>query len=139
MLSWCHGAPGIALARLCLIGTPLFDATAERDLRRALETTAASRLPEDSLCCGRFGQAAILRLAAGALGDGGWLGVAKEIEARALGSRQARGAFSFRDLLGLFTGAAGVRARLLDGASGERTRALPAALSAGLIDRPPKG
>lgn len=63
-LGWCNGAPGIALARLCLMGTELWNRQAEEELATAIATTAHSSWRQDHLCCGRFGLAAILRMAA---------------------------------------------------------------------------
>lgn len=65
MWSWCHGAPGIALARLSALGALGGDAEAEsdlaHDLRQALRATLGSRVPKvDTLCCGTFGRIDIL-------------------------------------------------------------------------------
>ena len=61
--SWCHGAPGIALGRACLWGTPLWDETVQDELHLALKTTAQSRLTHaDHLCCGSLGLVAIMRM-----------------------------------------------------------------------------
>jgi lantibiotic modifying enzyme len=128
MLSWCHGAPGIALARLCLVGTPLWDSGAEEELHHALESTANPTLPEDSLCCGRFGRAAILRLAARQAGERRWLEAAIQIEAQCLERRRTTGSYSFKDVPGLFQGTAGVGLALLD----ENGFLIPVILSAGL-------
>src|SRR5207237_5543332 len=65
MRSWCHGAPGIALARLG--GLPWLDTPSiRRDLDRALATTLATDPADDvdHLCCGTAGRSEIL-LAAG--------------------------------------------------------------------------
>ncbi len=131
MLSWCHGAPGVALGRLCLAGTPLWDADTEADLDRALEATADRALPEDSLCCGRFGRAAILRMAAPQAGEERWREEAAQLEAQGVERRRATGAYSFKDVPGLFQGAAGVGLALLD----EGDSLVPAVLSAGLHER----
>lgn len=64
MVSWCHGAPGIALSRLCMHKSSLWDSALEEDLNIALEITAQSFLSSDHLCCGNMGLAAILRLCA---------------------------------------------------------------------------
>jgi type 2 lantibiotic biosynthesis protein LanM len=128
MLSWCHGAPGIALARLCLAGTALWDSSVEEELHRALESTANQTLPEDSLCCGRFGRAAILRMAARQAGERRWLEAAIQLEAQCLERRRATGSYSFQDVPGLFQGTAGVGLALLD----ENGWLMPAVLSAGL-------
>lgn len=62
MRTWCHGAPGIALARACLWGTALWDDCIENELNIALYTTAMSRPAYDHLCCGNLGILAILRI-----------------------------------------------------------------------------
>lgn len=72
MCSWCHGAPGIALARSEAVA--LVRASDEpaimRDLQRALRRTAAARYVHiDSLCCGALGRADCLLEAAVALGN----------------------------------------------------------------------
>jgi type 2 lantibiotic biosynthesis protein LanM len=134
MLSWCHGAPGIALSRLCMSQTPLWDADVEQDLHHALHSTADQTLAGDSLCCGRFGRAAILRMAAKQQDERRWLDVAVQLEGQGLTRKHTDGAYSFRDVPGLFQGAAGVGLALLDGIRGETSSLLPSILSAGLYN-----
>jgi len=73
MTSWCHGAPGIALARLG--GLSVLDNEAvQDDITNGLKTTvkAAHELAEeqrDHLCCGHFGRADILFTAGRMLGN----------------------------------------------------------------------
>lgn len=129
MLSWCHGAPGIALARLCLMGTPLWDADTARDLLDALKSTANGVLPEDSLCCGGLGRAAILRTAAWLTGEHRWLEAAARVEATCLERKRTAGTYSFKDVHGLFQGSAGAGLALLD----TKGRFLPGILSGGLL------
>jgi type 2 lantibiotic biosynthesis protein LanM len=66
--SWCHGAPGIGLARLGglhVLDTP----EVRRELDVALKTTLAHGLPSaDNLCCGNFGRIEFLLAAAQRLG-----------------------------------------------------------------------
>jgi lantibiotic modifying enzyme len=58
--SWCHGAPGIALARLALLGEVPTSALAA-DLETALQTTRqACSQTADHVCCGNFGRFDIL-------------------------------------------------------------------------------
>ena len=135
MLSWCHGAPGIGLARLCLAGTPLWDSAIEDDLGHALRSTAEATFPEDSLCCGRFGRAAILRTAARAGRGNCWLDAAARLESDGMADRAATGRYSFTDVPGLFQGLSGIGLALLDD-SGEL---LPDILSAGLYRPGPSG
>jgi type 2 lantibiotic biosynthesis protein LanM len=61
---WCHGAPGIGLARLG--GLPVEDDVHVRgEIELALATTAASALRDrDHLCCGNLGRAELLLEAA---------------------------------------------------------------------------
>lgn len=134
MVSWCHGAPGIALARLCLKSTPLWQREAQRDLRYALAATTNATLPEDSLCCGRFGRAAILRAAQERGCEKRWLESARHLEAQALAQLRTDNGYRFGDVLGLFQGAAGIGLALLDGPSNTVPDLVPAVLSAGLID-----
>ena len=62
MVSWCHGAPGIALGRACLWGTVLWDEQCAEELSIALETTASIKQPGmDHLCCGSLGLMLLLR------------------------------------------------------------------------------
>ena len=69
MTSWCHGAPGIALGRACLFGTPLWDAFCLEEMVTALKTLIAFPLPmTDHICCGATGNASVLRIVA----DGPW-------------------------------------------------------------------
>ena len=69
MTSWCHGAPGIALGRACLFGTPLWDAFCLEEMATALTTLTAFPLPTtDNICCGAMGNAAVLRIVA----EGPW-------------------------------------------------------------------
>jgi type 2 lantibiotic biosynthesis protein LanM len=131
MLSWCHGAPGIALGRLCMQGTPLWDAGVEDDLACALAATTALSPIDDSLCCGRFGRASILRLAADRHDAARWLADAEHLESHAFAGLRSESGFTFGDVYGLFQGVSGVGLALLDGLPGEET-GLRTVLSAGL-------
>lgn len=67
--SWCHGRPGIGLARLGMASVVADDAV-ERDVDRALAGLDATReLPLDHLCCGNFGRVEFLIEAARRRGD----------------------------------------------------------------------
>ena len=57
--SWCHGAPGIALARLQLLKTTV-RAKTRREIDRALEIACATVAATDHLCCGEFGLVDVL-------------------------------------------------------------------------------
>jgi lantibiotic modifying enzyme len=134
MLSWCHGAPGIALARLCLKSTPLWDSNTADDFELALTATTEAVRDEDSLCCGGFGRAAILRAAHERIGEDRWLKAAGHLETQAMAQIATDGSYSFGDVLGLFQGAAGIGLALLDGLPQVTSTFVPKVLSAGLID-----
>ncbi len=133
MLSWCHGAPGVALARLCIKSTPLWDDESAEDLELALAATADATPLGSSLCCGGMGRAAILRAAHARGVDGPWLESATRLEAQTL-AQTGSGDGGFGEALGLFQGAAGIGLELLDGLAEARSAVAPHALSAGLID-----
>jgi len=133
MLSWCHGAPGIALARLCMQATPLWDAGVEDDLMTALTATTAPAPTEDSLCCGRLGRAGILRIADKRCETTRWRSAAERLDATSIARMRTESGFNSGDVCGLFQGAAGVGLALLDGLPHTQT-VLPKMLSAGLID-----
>lgn len=86
MASWCHGAPGIALARHALLRAPvpeLQDLSLDRELAVARETTAARLLQDlDDLCCGDAGRMSILT----ALGDARAAGAEAEARIMAWGT-----------------------------------------------------
>jgi type 2 lantibiotic biosynthesis protein LanM len=133
MLSWCHGAPGIALARLCMRATPLWDAAVEHDLATASTATTAPVPIDNSLCCGRMGRAAVLRMADRRGGTSRWRSATVDLEAAAIASMRTERGFDFGDVHGLFQGAAGLGLALLDGIPHAQT-VLPKLLSAGLIE-----
>ena len=69
MVSWCHGAPGIALGRACLWGTSLWDEECTEEIAVGLQTTATSQaLQADHLCCGSMGLMVLLEM----LSSGPW-------------------------------------------------------------------
>ena len=73
MTSWCHGAPGIALARLGSL-SDLDNEDIRNDIHNGLKTTldavhAATDGQQDHLCCGHFGRAEILFTAGQLLGN----------------------------------------------------------------------
>ena len=112
---WCHGAPGIGLARIATAQRSKLDA-------KPLLTDAANALagaergwpqPLDTLCCGTLGAIEFLREAAGALGRAELRGLATRrlaavLEAAASAGDYQRGAGNRRFNLGLFRGLAGV-------------------------------
>jgi lantibiotic modifying enzyme len=59
---WCHGAPGIGMARIGGLGV-VDDAGIRHDIAAALRTTSACEFsPLDHACCGNFGRAEALFL-----------------------------------------------------------------------------
>ncbi|MCA1612638.1 MAG: type 2 lantipeptide synthetase LanM [Acidobacteria bacterium] len=118
--AWCHGAPGIGLARLgglALLDTPDIRA----DIEAALETTLQLGLRKhDHLCCGTLGTAEVL-LEGGLILDRPQLVSAARRRASFVLERvRASGAFLLPDALpeayqspGFFVGLAGVGYELL--------------------------
>jgi type 2 lantibiotic biosynthesis protein LanM len=74
---WCHGAPGIGLARLGSLAV-LNDERLRQDAEAALDSvTSCDAYPIDSVCCGEFGMTEVL-LAATRLGSDRWRQAARE-------------------------------------------------------------
>ena len=118
--SWCHGAPGIALARLARL-TVLDDATVREDIEHGLAATGQAGVQGvDHLCCGNMGRIDVLLEASRRLGRPGLREDAERQAARVVRAAEAAGAFRlFANLPrgvytpGLFQGAAGVGYELL--------------------------
>jgi type 2 lantibiotic biosynthesis protein LanM len=120
MVGWCHGAPGIGLARLgCL---PILDTPQVRtDIQAALQTTQASELSSvDKLCCGNFGCIELLVAASGRLGQPHLLEIARQWTSVLVHRARRQGGFHLLDQLprqafnpGLFQGYAGIGYELL--------------------------
>lgn len=128
MVAWCHGAPGIALARV-LMPAALLDDAAREDLKTALATTAATPAGRfDHLCCGRVGRADVLLTAGRRLGNRSLQDAAAELAlpvaervlaSGRLGARTA--GFEWRVTLpGFFEGLSGIGYALLRIAAPER-------------------
>ncbi len=101
LVTWCHGAPGVALSRL-MLPARFADATLAGELATALATTA-SRPPGDldHLCCGTLGRAAVLLTAGQRLGEAKWTEAARRLTATVLDQATAEGRFRLRtDRLG---------------------------------------
>ena len=119
-LSWCHGAPGMALARaaaLRILGAedPEYQRLcAETEI--ALATTQAAPLGEDdSLCCGNLGRAEILQTAGDLLQRPALLEAAEALRNTVWRRAIDQGGYALRPALGagpihpgLFTGLAGI-------------------------------
>ncbi len=140
MNAWCHGAPGIALARVGLI--PVFGLNT---LRGELEKAAAAiagtgLLPLDHLCCGNMGIVEAELEIGQALGARSHLASARERAAAVLGRAGALHAYRLRSTQagsegqgpGFFRGLAGVGYTLLRLAHPER---LPSVLAFESVSR----
>lgn len=119
MVSWCHGAPGIGLARLG--GLKMLD-TAEirQEIAVALNTTQQFGLQDiDHLCCGNFGRIEVLLVAAQKLSRPELLKTAQKQATWLVTARQTGGFHLFpnlpRDVYnpGFFQGTAGIGYELL--------------------------
>jgi lantibiotic modifying enzyme len=115
--SWCHGAPGIGLARLGRPGGP--DAVGLHTLERALAFTLAEPpSPIDHLCCGELGRVELLLEAGRRLARPGLVVEARRrvsaVVARARsGGRYALGFGSELDVASFHQGTAGIGWALL--------------------------
>ena len=117
MSAWCHGAPGIGLARLLSLPY-LDDATIRAEIATALETTRAHGFGGNhSLCHGDLGNLDLLLQAGEALGDDGWVEAAGRKAAQVLASIESNGWLCGIALgaesPGLMTGLAGIGYQLL--------------------------
>lgn len=109
--AWCHGAPGIALARLGVLDVEP-DGAVRADLEATLALTRALPSPEPPhLCCGAAGQAEVLLHAGLVLGDASLVAEARAAAAPLLEDRVPDGESGFDP--SLFRGAAGVGYTLL--------------------------
>lgn len=119
-VAWCHGAPGIALARLGSLD--VYDGPEVRtELRMLLrKTRSAADAVLDDLCCGNAGRAEILLRADRSLADGSTLADARALALRVIGRGAPGGGPT------LFRGLAGIGYTLLRLADPER---LPCILS----------
>jgi type 2 lantibiotic biosynthesis protein LanM len=119
MTSYCHGAPGIALARLAirhLVDDPRID----DEIAVGIETTVRHGLGGlDHVCCGNMGRAEILLRASQALDRPDLRACAEELAIQVLDRAQTTGRFFWlpqnQDVWNptLFSGAAGIGYTLL--------------------------
>jgi lantibiotic modifying enzyme len=115
--SWCHGAPGIALARVSALGA--LDAPAiPRSVEVGLATTAAAPLSSlDSLCCGNMGRVETLAVAGRRLARPDLERAAADLARSLVDRAAAAGGFAPRDgrplVPGFFQGIAGLGYELL--------------------------
>jgi lantibiotic modifying enzyme len=121
MTAWCHGAPGIGLARAC---TPagLADADVPSEVETAIAETIAAPLSHlDHVCCGNLGRAEIVLTVGMRLGRDAWVSRARStIEAvaglvRSQGRDGMRGQGYLRGAAdpGFFQGLAGIGYEML--------------------------
>lgn len=137
MVAWCHGAPGIGLARLealDLLPDHPDSPQWRRDLEVAMGTTAQAPLTgADHLCCGTMGRAAILRIAAARRHRADWAAAADQLTRSVLNAYRAAGRFrlpladpdgSHGSSPGLMTGTSGIGAYLVTRMTGDHLGAL---------------
>ncbi len=114
-ISWCHGAPGIGLARVG--GLPMLDTISIRqDIEVALRTTQhIGVIGPDQLCCGICGRVEFLLTAARRLDRPELANVATRTVSEMLSRAEERGMFVFDSVLPrwvarpqLFHGTAGI-------------------------------
>jgi type 2 lantibiotic biosynthesis protein LanM len=119
-VQWCHGAPGVGLARLG--GLPTLDgAEIRQDVENALGTTERLSLGVvDHLCCGNLGLADVELSAGSRLARPALVAAAQRRAARVVARAAQAGAFSVHPLLprgvyspGFFQGTAGIGYELL--------------------------
>ncbi len=122
--TWCHGAPGIGLARLG--GLSVFDnAHIRHDIQAALETTSSLfNNGLDTLCCGNAGRWDLLLKAGTSLEETGWIDQAREQAYRTVQQRTLNGYFQLPYgmgdrgeifQIGFFHGLSGIGYQLLRG------------------------
>lgn len=117
MCSWCHGAPGIGLARLG--GLDILDTPEIRqDIEVAINTTKQQKLTGiDHLCCGNLGRVEFLLTASRKLSRPELLEDAMQIASQVVARAKQKGHFGYGPILtfhpGFFQGAAGIGYELL--------------------------
>lgn len=120
MVTWCHGAPGIALARLGSLSIHQTDEIYE-DVEVGLQTTQKYGLQGvDHLCCGNFGRIEVLLVAAQKLSRPQLLETAQQKAAWAVAQADKISAYQLFNNLpnslynpGFFQGTAGIGYELL--------------------------
>jgi lantibiotic modifying enzyme len=145
VLSWCHGAPGILLARQALSAAGLADDHCPGEMAIARQTTtgmlqhfqAGGQEMSDHLCCGALGLTSVLR--ADALASG--IALSPEVsraEQAVVQRARTSGAYTVFStdtgsvpMPGFFSGMAGIAMALLEAGQGRGW--LPTVLSAGLL------
>jgi type 2 lantibiotic biosynthesis protein LanM len=111
---WCHGAPGIGLARIATAGQGIDPNLLQADIRNALAGVENGWLGQvDTLCCGTLGSIEFFCEAGSALGRSDLAELASRRLVTLLETAKTKGDFrwnsgSRRFNLGLFRGLAGV-------------------------------
>jgi lantibiotic modifying enzyme len=123
MTAWCHGAPGIGLARSLVRDVVLpEDPEVAEEIDIALATTAAlASNPGDHVCCGNMGRCDVLFTAGRQLGRQATIDAAAALAATVEDQALARGYFQFVSFgseyvvfePGFFQGMAGIGYQLL--------------------------
>ncbi|WP_375765797.1 type 2 lanthipeptide synthetase LanM family protein [Archangium gephyra] len=124
MVTWCHGAPGIALGRLCSL-RHMDGGEIRAELDTALDTTLREGFSgSHCLCHGDLGNVEPLYLAGEVLGEPRWSHIARERAAHILHQGRTRGWLCGlprgTETPGLLMGLAGIGYGLLRLASPER-------------------
>ena len=124
MMAWCHGAPGIGLARLNAIDS-IGDDRLYDDIDAAIESTLAAGFGHNQcLCHGDLGNLIFLYEAGVRLGDAVLVGQVKRLTASVLGSLKGNdylcGIPLAQETPGLMTGLAGIGYGLLRLAAPDR-------------------
>jgi lantibiotic modifying enzyme len=125
LVSWCHGAPGIGLARLRGL-RHLDDPAARTEIDVALKTTLAQGFGHNhTLCHGDLGNLELLLEAGQTLNDSGWRSETRRLASSILDSVEREGWLCATPMAvetpGLMTGLAGIGYQLLRLAEPDRT------------------
>ena len=115
--TWCHGAPGIGIARLMSL-RHLNDAATRREIYAALKTTCEHGFGRGhSLCHGDLGNVDLLLLASEVLGEPKWRRAADHVAAAVVEGIRHHGwlcgTVSHQETPGFMTGLAGIGYQLL--------------------------
>ncbi|MEB3342866.1 type 2 lanthipeptide synthetase LanM family protein [Okeania sp.] len=117
MCSWCHGAPGIGLARVAtldILDTPEI----RQDIEAAITTTLNYGLSDiDHLCCGNMGRVEFLFTAGRKLNRPELVDAAMKLASQVVARAEYKGHYGYGPILdfhpGFFQGAAGIGYQLL--------------------------
>ena len=99
MTGWCHGAPGVGLARALGLAAASGPEVKEvkGEILAAMQTTAAAPIGRsDHLCCGNMGRSEALLAVGAALGEPTCTAAAEQVARQLAGRAHADGAFGLR-------------------------------------------